>query len=453
MIRPFEAFVGLRYTRARKRSHFISFISLISILGITLGITALITTLSVMNGFGKELRGRILGVISHVTITDTGGQLRDWKDTANRLQNPHIIGRAPYITGQGLVSRGKTVSGVMVRGILPDEELQVSEFGQRMIEGRLESLKPGEFGVVIGSALAWKLDLTLGSPVSLVIPQGLVTPAGLVPRFKRFIVVGIFRMDMYEYDNGLVLMHLDDAAKLYQTGDRVSGLRLKLDNLDIAPRTAYELESALGSNYIARDWTREHYDFPGYVTGFDPADFVDREALRHELGYRPDEKVCIVTVGGSGVGEHLLRRVIDSYPEAARRVDGLRMSVVAGPGVGPSSLPSHDGLEIRAYVHDLYRHLAACDLAVVQGGLTTSMELTANRRPFLYFPLRHHFEQNFHVRHRLERYGAGRRMDFETDGPDAIAAAIAEEIGREVDYLPVESGGAARAAALIAELL
>ena len=160
-----------------------------------------------------------------------------------------------------------------------------------------------------------------------------------------------------------------------------------------------------------------------------------------------------MTVGGSGVGGHLLRRVIDAFPEAARRVEGLRMIVVAGPRIDPGSLPSHEGLEIRAYVHDLYRHLAACDLAVVQGGLTTTMELTANRRPFLYFPLRHHFEQNFHVRHRLERYGAGRRMDFETDGPDEIAVAIAEEIGREVAYRPVDGGGAARAAAAIAELL
>jgi predicted glycosyltransferase len=204
---------------------------------------------------------------------------------------------------------------------------------------------------------------------------------------------------------------------------------------------------------LIRDWTRDHYDFPGYVTGFDPADFADREALRHELGYAADERVCIVTVGGSGVGEHLLRRVIDAYPEAARQVDGLRMIVVAGPRIDPATLPSHDGLEIRAYVHDLYRHLAACDLAVVQGGLTTSMELTANRRPFLYFPLRHHFEQNFHVRHRLERHGAGRCMDFDGDGPDEIATAIAGEIGREVDYAPVDGGGAARAAALIAELL
>jgi predicted glycosyltransferase len=200
-----------------------------------------------------------------------------------------------------------------------------------------------------------------------------------------------------------------------------------------------------------RDWTEQHYDFAGYVTGFEPV--ADREKLRAELGYGPREQICIVTVGGSGVGGHLLRRVIEAFPQAKANVPELRMVVVAGPRIDPESLQQHDGLEIRPYVHELYRHLAACDLAVVQGGLTTSMELTANGRPFLYFPLRHHFEQNFHVHHRLERYGAGRRMDFETDGPAEIAAAIADEIGREVDYRPVETDGAARAAALIAELL
>jgi predicted glycosyltransferase len=189
------------------------------------------------------------------------------------------------------------------------------------------------------------------------------------------------------------------------------------------------------------------------VTGFDPAALRDREALRAELGYRDGEQVCIVTVGGSGVGGDLLRRVIDAYPSAKALVPALRMIVVAGPRIDPATLPSHDGLEIRRYVHELYRHLAACDLAVVQGGLTTGMELTANRRPFLYFPLRHHFEQNLHVRHRLDGYRAGRCMDFETATPAVIAAAIADEIGREVDYRPVDPGGAARAAALIAELL
>ena len=200
-----------------------------------------------------------------------------------------------------------------------------------------------------------------------------------------------------------------------------------------------------------RDWTEQHYDFAGYVTGFQPV--ADREKLRAELGYAPNEQVCIVTVGGSGVGGHLLRRVIAAFPQAKRHVPGLRMVVVAGPRIDPASLPDEDGLELHAYVHDLYRHLAACDLAVVQGGLTTSMELTANGRPFLYFPLRHHFEQHHHVRHRLERYGAGRAMDFETSTPSVIAEAIAEEIGRDVDYAPVETDGAAKAAARIAELL
>ena len=204
---------------------------------------------------------------------------------------------------------------------------------------------------------------------------------------------------------------------------------------------------------LIRDWTEDHYDFAGYVTGFDPDELADRERLRAELGYGPREQVCIVTVGGSGVGSHLLRRVIASFPAAKERVPDLRMVVVAGPRIDPAGLPQHDGLEVRPYVHNLYRHLAACDLAVVQGGLTTAMELTANRRPFLYFPLRHHFEQNFHVRHRLNRYGAGRCMDFESATPELIADAVAAEIGREVSYRRVERDGAARAAAQIAELL
>lgn len=202
-----------------------------------------------------------------------------------------------------------------------------------------------------------------------------------------------------------------------------------------------------------REWTQAHYDFSGYITGFDPQALGEREMLRAKLGYRREETVCIVGVGGSGVGAHLLRRVIAAYPAAKALVPALRMIVVAGPRIDPATLPTHEGLEVRAYVHELYRHLAACDIAVVQGGLTTAMELTANRRPFLYFPLGHHFEQNFHVRHRLARYRAGRCMDFERDGPDEIARALANALATKVDYAPVETDGATRAARKIAELL
>jgi pimeloyl-ACP methyl ester carboxylesterase/predicted glycosyltransferase len=202
-----------------------------------------------------------------------------------------------------------------------------------------------------------------------------------------------------------------------------------------------------------REWTRQHYAFSGYVTGFDPVAPADRAALRAELGYGPEERICIVTAGGSGVGRSLLRRVLESFPAAARLVPGLRMIAVAGPRIDLEDRSVPDGVEVCAYVPDLHRHLAACDVAVVQGGLTTTMELTAAGRPFLYFPLAHHFEQNLHVRHRLERYGAGRCMDFERAGPDDIATAIAEEIGRDCRYRPVPAGGAARAATLIAELL
>jgi len=203
---------------------------------------------------------------------------------------------------------------------------------------------------------------------------------------------------------------------------------------------------------MIRDWTNDHFTYSGYITGFDPTT-LDREQLRSELGYGEDEKVCIVTVGGSGVGSDLIRRVLDSYPAASRQIPGLRMIVVAGPRIDPNTLPLVDGVEVHSYVERLYRHLAVCDIAIAQGGLTTTMELVASRTPFLYFPLRNHFEQNFHVRHRLDRYRAGRYMDYDAADPDAIADALVDELAREVDYAPVETDGAKRAAQLIAELL
>ncbi|MHA6795848.1 alpha/beta fold hydrolase [Pseudonocardia bannensis] len=200
-----------------------------------------------------------------------------------------------------------------------------------------------------------------------------------------------------------------------------------------------------------RDFALERYSFAGYVTGFDPPG--DRDQLRAELGYRPEERVCLVTAGGSGVGGHLLRKVAASFPFAAKRVPGLRMVAVTGPRIDPASVPVPEGVEVRGYVPDLYRHLAACDLAVVQGGLTTTMELVAARRPFCYFPLAHHFEQQVHVPRRLAQYGAGRRMEYADTDPEQLAEVIAAEIEREVDYRPVETDGAERAAALLAELL
>jgi predicted glycosyltransferase len=202
-----------------------------------------------------------------------------------------------------------------------------------------------------------------------------------------------------------------------------------------------------------RSWTEAHFAFSGYITGFDPVTDAQRDALRDELGYEEDETVCIVTVGGSGVGESLLAKVIAAHPFADKLVPGLRMVVVTGPRIDPAKLGSAAGVEMHAYVPNLYRHLAACDVAVVQGGLTTTMELTAARRPFLYFPLDNHFEQQHHVRHRLNRYRAGVAMDYATSEPEDIAHAIAQALHDPVDYVPVTRDGAARAAGLLAELL
>jgi pimeloyl-ACP methyl ester carboxylesterase/predicted glycosyltransferase len=202
-----------------------------------------------------------------------------------------------------------------------------------------------------------------------------------------------------------------------------------------------------------RDWVPRHFDFSGYIIGEHPGTFGGRAALRERLGYRSDERVCIVTVGGSGVGTHLIQRILQSYPLTRARLPDLRMILVAGPRIDPASLNAPAGVEVRAFVPDLDRHLAACDLALVQGGLTTCMELAAAGTPFLYFPLKNHFEQNFHVAHRLDRYGAGRRMEFATATPDAIADEMVAALKAPTRFKPVEAGGAARAARMLAELV
>ncbi|HSH40859.1 MAG TPA: lipoprotein-releasing ABC transporter permease subunit [Arenicellales bacterium] len=255
-------FIGLRYTRAKRRNHFISFISLIAMLGIILGVWALITVLSIMNGFERELRDRILGVASHITIQAAEGGLSDWQQMSEQVaQFPDVTGAAPYVLGQGMLSRDGSVTGALVRGILPEEESTVSDLGANITEGSLESLQGGEYRVVIGSALARSLGVEIGSKVVVVAPRGQITPAGMLPRLRRFTVSGIFEIGMYEYDSGLALIHLDDARKLYQAGDQVTGLRLKLDEVFDAPLVRMDLARSLPPGYYVSDWTREHSNF------------------------------------------------------------------------------------------------------------------------------------------------------------------------------------------------
>ncbi len=262
MARPFELLVGLRYTRAKRRNHFISFISLTSMVSIALGAMVIITVLSVMNGFGEELRSRILGVVSHVTVSGERGALQDWEGvTAEARKVPGYLASAPFVQGQGMLTHGRKASGVIVRGILPAEEPKVAEIGNKMVEGRLEDLQADGFGVILGRELAWKLGVEVGSKITLVTPEGQLTPAGLLPRLKRFTVVGIFEIGMYEFDSGLALLHIEDAARLYQMTGQVTGVRIKLDDIYRAPLRALELDEQLGGNYRVRDWTREHANF------------------------------------------------------------------------------------------------------------------------------------------------------------------------------------------------
>ena len=258
----YEFLVGLRYTRAKRRNHFISFISAMSMAGIALGVAALIVVLSVMNGFQKELRARILGVASHVQISGASNQLGDWQAVAQlALQDVRVVAAAPYVNAQAMLAVGQAVRGSVVRGILPEREAQVAELGLHMRAGTLEALKPGAFGIVLGSELARALGVLTGDKVALIAPQGLVTPAGMIPRLKQFTVVGLFEVGMFEYDSGLALVHLEDAQKLYQMGGAVSGVRLRLGDLFEARAVARELMGKYSSDLYATDWTRSHANF------------------------------------------------------------------------------------------------------------------------------------------------------------------------------------------------
>ncbi len=262
MFKPIELFIGLRYTRAKRRNHFISFISLISMLGIMLGVVALIVVLSVMNGFHKEVRERILGMASHATISAVKGGLTDWQQVQAEVDSyPGVIGSAPYIEGQGMLINGQKVSGVLLRGILPEEESKVSEVISAIKVGSVDGLQPGEYGIVLGKELAFVLGVSVGDKITLVTPQINVTPAGIMPRLKRFTVQGIFEVGMGEYDRGVAVLHLKDAAKLMRLEDSVTGVRLKLTDLYEAPQVSRDLAMKMGGYYRISDWTMQHRNF------------------------------------------------------------------------------------------------------------------------------------------------------------------------------------------------
>ena len=259
---PFELFVGLRYTRAKRRTHFISFISMISMLGIALGIAALITVMSVMNGFEKEIRARILGAAAHIQVFSEEGGIGPWQALMEQLRkNPEVTGAAPFVQGQGLLSTGTAVRGVFVRGVVPALENEVADFGQHMRSGDLTALRPGEFGMVIGIGISRALHLSVGDRVTLISPQGQVTPAGLMPRLKQFNVVGIFSMDHNEYDSALVLLNMHDAQVLYRLGEDVSGIRLKVRDVDRAPQVARDLASSVPRGLYLSDWTQQNVNY------------------------------------------------------------------------------------------------------------------------------------------------------------------------------------------------
>ncbi len=264
MFQPYELFVGLRYTRAKRRNHFISFISLVSILGIALGVTALITVTSVMNGFEKEMRERIIGASSHATVSGLGDPIVDWQTVADiAATNDEVIGAAPYVEGQVMLVHAGRSTGALIRGVLPEQEPEVSELGDRLeqTESLEIALQPGEFGMLLGADLASYLGAIAGDRIMVITPEASVTPMGFVPRIKRFTVTGIFRFGMFQFDRNLAVMHASDSAKLLKLGEGFSGVRLKLQDTGRAPIVARELRSELGFDYFVSDWTQQNANY------------------------------------------------------------------------------------------------------------------------------------------------------------------------------------------------
>ena len=262
MFKPLIFYIGLRYTRAKRRTQFISFVTLASVLGIALSVTALITVLSVMNGFVGKISERMLSMTSHATISGLYGQLDNWQALEQQLKTyPHIQGTAPFINGQVMINADRRVNGSVVSGILPDYETRVSDIADKMKMGKLSNLVAGEYGIVLGLEQANYLGVTVGDKVTLISPQVNSTPAGVVPRMRRFTVVGIFQVGMYEYDRNMALIHMDDAAKLFRMGNTVTALRIKMDDLLNAPQITLALAKSFAGNYSVSDWTMAHDNF------------------------------------------------------------------------------------------------------------------------------------------------------------------------------------------------
>jgi lipoprotein-releasing system permease protein len=303
---PFELFVGMRYLRAKRKNHFSTFISITSMVGIALGVAVLIIVLSVMNGFGSELRNRILGVASHLQITEGTNTLSHWQQVVSGIDGtPHVLAAAPFVMGQGMLSLNSAAQGTLVRGIVPTDEVKVAEFADKMKVGNLDDLRAGEFNIILGADLAYALGATVGEKVVLMSPSGQATPVGTMPRMKQFKLVGLFEMGYQNYDSGLALVHMEDAAKLYRMGDKITGLRIKLDDPFLTPEVAQNIATKISGqgNYYISDWVQENPNF-----------FA---ALKMEKRIMSIIMVLVVAVAAFNIVSTLIMAVIDKRADIA----------------------------------------------------------------------------------------------------------------------------------------
>lgn len=304
MFRPLSVYIGARYTRAKRRNHFISFISMTSMLGVALGVAALITVLSVMNGFEKELRERILGMTSHAFVTGSDGTLADWEKAEVLIEGfPRVMNTAPFVEGQAMLNQGSRVRGTQIRGVDPALEPKVSSIGDKIIQGRFDSLQPGSYGIILGKDLAIAMGVGTGDKITVITPHVTPTPAGVIPRLKRLTVSGVFEIGMYEYDSALAIMNIEDAANLFRIPGKVTGLRLQLDDVYQAPRITRELLQTLPAEYRAADWTYQHANF--------------FRALKTEKTVMFVILMLIVAVAAFNIVSTLVMMVTDKYADIA----------------------------------------------------------------------------------------------------------------------------------------